>query len=210
MPQDRPVRGRPTAACGALCPLRALSSPRRVQCKGQQRRVHYTHSAPPRVLRLMAGPSCRRGRAPVGRSPVWVWRRQPHKLHSRERLLAHHRLRPGSMPAGAWSPGKCVAVSCSLHMILLLSVFLSVWVWRCQPQRWGASCTAVSVSCASPRHSTILRRRPMPRRRLVRDCCRLFSVARSTCYSLPMPIEEAETVLTRDDLQPSRRRPFVC
>ena len=103
-----------------------------------------------------------------------------------------------------------VAVSCSLHMILLLSVFLSVWVWRCQPQSWGASCTAVNVSCASPRHSTILRRRPMPRRRMVRDCCRLFSVARSTCYSLPTLIEEAETVLTRDDLQPSHRRPFVC
>jgi len=90
-----------------------------------------------------------------------------------------------------------VAVSCSLHMILLLSVFLSVWVWRCQPQSWGASCTAVNVSCASPRHSTILRRRPMPRRRLVRDCCRLFSVARSTCYSLPMPIEEADPIRIR-------------
>ena len=31
-PRDWPVLGSPTAACGALCPLRALWSPHRVQC----------------------------------------------------------------------------------------------------------------------------------------------------------------------------------
>ena len=125
-------------------------------------------------------------------------------LHSRESLRVV--LRIICLPVScrpALGLLAIVAFSCSLHMMWLLSVFLSVcvWVWRCQPHSWGASLHSREQPLA--RH---LRRSSIPAG--APDI--LFARVRCTCYSLHMPREEAETVLTRDDLRPSHPRPFVC
>ena len=76
---------------------------------------------------------------------VWVWRCRPHSGATRGSCTAvNSPLLIICLPVScrpALGLLAIVAFSCSLHMMWLLSVFLSVCVWvrRCQPHSWGAS-----------------------------------------------------------------------
>ena len=87
---------------------------------------------PPRVLRLMAGPLVSKRSSPCRPS-------YPCGSGVASRTVAVLLAQPGKL-------ARRVAFSCSLHMIRLLSVFLSVWVWRCRPHSGATrgSCTAVN------------------------------------------------------------------